>query len=166
VLDDPLVIDEVAAFGLCSGVYGLTMCCGDCLIGRNSAISYMSLRYRFISGLTVHQRKLSIDDIEALALGAWILGTGGGGSPYHRLLNMRELYRTGHEVTLIDPMSLANNALVAVISNMGAPLVGLERLADPAFATKPVRTMERYLGRTFIQLSMRTPWAAPIRKHR
>ncbi|HST95510.1 MAG TPA: DUF917 family protein, partial [Microvirga sp.] len=25
---------------------------------------------------------LSLDDIEALAVGAWILGTGGGGSPY------------------------------------------------------------------------------------
>jgi DUF917 family protein len=97
----------------------------------------------------VYPRKLTIDDIEALALGAWILGTGGGGAPYHRLLNMRELYRDGHEVTLIDPISLADDALVAVLSNMGAPLVGQERLADPAFATKPVRTMECYLGRTF-----------------
>ena len=58
----------------------------------------------------MYPRTLTIDDIEALALGAWILGTGGGGSPYHRLLNMRELYRAGHEVTLIDPMSLANDA--------------------------------------------------------
>ena len=97
----------------------------------------------------MYPRTLTIDDIEALALGAWILGTGGGGSPYHRLLNMRELYRAGNKVTLIDPMSLANDALVAVLSNMGAPLVGQERLSDPAFATKPVRTMERYLGRTF-----------------
>jgi len=26
-------------------------------------------------------RALALDDIEALAVGAWILGTGGGGSP-------------------------------------------------------------------------------------
>jgi hypothetical protein len=94
-------------------------------------------------------RDLGIDDIEALAIGAWILGTGGGGDPYHKLLNMRQLYRRGHAVTLIDPMSLADDALVAVLSNMGAPLVGQERLADPEFAVKPLRTMERYLGRTF-----------------
>lgn len=94
-------------------------------------------------------RELSIDDIEALALGAWILGTGGGGSPYHKLLNMRVLYAKGHSVTLIDPMSLADDAIVAVLSNMGAPLVGQERLADAEFATKPLRTMERYLGRPF-----------------
>lgn len=94
-------------------------------------------------------RKLPIEDIEALALGAWILGTGGGGSPYYNLLNMRELYRSGRNVTLIDPMGLADDALVAVMSNMGAPLVGQERLADAAFALKPIRIMERYLGREF-----------------
>jgi len=103
----------------------------------------MSLQSRSNSGAAVYPRKLTIDDIEALALGAWILGTGGGGTPYHRLLNMRELYRAGHEVTLIDPMSLADDALVAVLSNMGAPLVGQERHADRASATKPVRTRER-----------------------
>lgn len=32
---------------------------------------------------------------------------------------------------------------------MGAPLVGQERLADPAFAARPVRMMEDYLGRRF-----------------
>ena len=94
-------------------------------------------------------RTLELADIEALALGAWILGTGGGGDPYHKLLNMRELYKNGHTVELVDPMSLNDDALVAVLSNMGAPLVGQERLADPAFAIKPVRMMERYLGRAF-----------------
>jgi uncharacterized protein len=34
---------------------------------------------------------ITLDDIEALAVGAWILGTGGGGSPYLGLLNMRRL---------------------------------------------------------------------------
>jgi hypothetical protein len=36
-----------------------------------------------------------LDDIESLAVGAWILGTGGGGNPYLPLLNMRLLYRQG-----------------------------------------------------------------------
>ena len=85
--------------------------------------------------------ELNIDDIEALSLGAWILGTGGGGDPYHKLLNMRELYRLGNRVKLIDPFTLEDDALVAVLSNMGAPLVGQERLADPAFAVKPVRML-------------------------
>ena len=95
------------------------------------------------------RRTLEISDIEALALGAWILGTGGGGDPYHKLLNMRELYKDGHSVDLIDPMSLDDDAVVGVLSNMGAPLVGQERLADPHFAIKPVKMMERYIGRKF-----------------
>ena len=102
-----------------------------------------------INKMPLTGRTLELVDIEALALGAWILGTGGGGDPYHKLLNMRELYKNGHTVELVDPMSLKDDALVAVLSNMGAPLVGQERLADPAFAIKPVRMMERYLGRAF-----------------
>jgi DUF917 family protein len=94
-------------------------------------------------------QKLEIRDIEALAIGTWILGTGGGGNPYHSLLNMRELYKSGHRVNLIQPEELDDEALVGVLSNMGAPLVGEERLADPQFAMKPVLMMEKYLGRPF-----------------
>lgn len=94
-------------------------------------------------------RILTIDDIEALALGAWILGTGGGGSPYQNLLNMRQLYARGHHVVLKDPLSLDDDAMIAVLSSQGAPLVGQERLSNPKMATKPVRALEAYLGRKF-----------------
>ena len=45
-----------------------------------------------------------------LAIGAWILGTGGGGSPYLALLNMRKLYREGVVCSLLDPMDLGDDA--------------------------------------------------------
>jgi hypothetical protein len=89
------------------------------------------------------------EDLQPLATGAWILGAGGGGSPYYSFLNLRQLYRNGRRVTLMDPMALEDDDLVAVVSNMGAPLVGQERLCDPNLAAKPVRAMERYLGRPF-----------------
>ena len=42
-------------------------------------------------------REITIDEIEALAVGAWVLGTGGGGSPEWlsscRLRPSRLLYR-------------------------------------------------------------------------
>ena len=39
---------------------------------------------------------------------------------------------------------------MAVVSNMGAPLVGQERLTDPAHDRRaPSRMMEEYLGRAF-----------------
>jgi DUF917 family protein len=97
----------------------------------------------------VATRAVSADEIESLAIGAWILGTGGGGSPYHGLLNMRILYRQGMVVSLMDPMDLDDDGLVAVVSNMGAPLVGQERLTDPATIARAVRMMEEYLSRRF-----------------
>jgi DUF917 family protein len=94
-------------------------------------------------------RPVSLAEIESLAIGAWILGTGGGGSPYLALLNMRALYREGHVVSLMDPADLADDDLVAIVSNMGAPLVGQERLTDPRTIHAAVRMMEEYLGRRF-----------------
>jgi hypothetical protein len=70
----------------------------------------------------VSLRELSLDDIEALAVGAWVLGTGGGGNPYLPLLNMRQLYRDGHRVQLIDASDLADDDWVGTVANMGAEL--------------------------------------------
>jgi DUF917 family protein len=94
-------------------------------------------------------RELDLDEIEALAVGAWVLGTGGGGSPYLGLLNMRRLYAEGHRVSLMPPEDLADDDLIAVVSNMGAPLVGQERLTDSHNIARAVTLMEEYLGRPF-----------------
>ncbi|EHS48867.1 protein of unknown function DUF917 [Rhizobium sp. PDO1-076] len=89
------------------------------------------------------------ENIEPLATGAWILGTGGGGNPYISTLNLRRLYGEGRRVQLMDPMALADDDMVAVVSNMGAPLVGQERLGDPAHLARAVEVMEDYLGKPF-----------------
>src|SRR5438876_9605743 len=94
-------------------------------------------------------RELAADDIEALAVGAWILGTGGGGSPYHGLLNMRRLYREGIRVALMDAQELQDDDDVAVVSNMGAPLVTQERLTDSRMIARAVEVMQNYLGERF-----------------
>jgi DUF917 family protein len=94
-------------------------------------------------------RPVALDEIESLAIGAWILGTGGGGSPYLALLNLRKLYGAGKVVALMDPADLADDDRVAVVSNMGAPLVGQERLTDPATIARAVRMMEEVTGEPF-----------------
>jgi DUF917 family protein len=100
----------------------------------------------------VKRRQLSLDDIESLAVGAWILGTGGGGNPYLPLLNMRLLYKEGHRVELMDSADLADDDWVGTVANMGAPLVGQERLTDSLTLAKAVTVMERHLGRRFAAL--------------
>ncbi|MGJ5047429.1 DUF917 domain-containing protein [Bradyrhizobium oligotrophicum] len=97
----------------------------------------------------VELKTISLDDIEALAVGAWILGTGGGGSPYLGLLNLRRLYAEGHRVQMMSPLDLADDDWVAVVSNMGAPLVGQERLADSRSIARAVRMQEELNGITF-----------------
>ncbi|MDH5759584.1 MAG: DUF917 domain-containing protein [Gemmatimonadota bacterium] len=94
-------------------------------------------------------REITEDELDPLATGAWILGAGGGGDPHHALLNMKRLYREGVRVKLMSPDDLADDALVAVVSTMGAPLVGEERLTDPRVAALAVDMMEEYLGRPF-----------------
>jgi uncharacterized protein len=94
-------------------------------------------------------RHLTADDIESLAVGAFILGTGGGGSPYLGLLNMRRLYTEGHRVALLSADDLADDDWVAAVSNMGAPLVGQERLADSRTIARAVALMEEHTGLRF-----------------
>lgn len=94
-------------------------------------------------------REITIEDIESLAVGAWVLGTGGGGSPYLGLLNMRELYAQGKRVRLMPPEDLADDDAVAVVSNQGAPLVGQERLTDSRNIARAVQLMEEVTGLRF-----------------
>jgi uncharacterized protein len=95
-------------------------------------------------------REITLDDIESLAVGAWVLGTGGGGSPYLGLLNMRRLYKEeGLRVRLMSPDDLADDDMVAAVSNMGAPLVGQERLTDSRTIARAVALMEEHIGRKF-----------------
>ncbi|WP_313615119.1 DUF917 domain-containing protein [Agrobacterium sp.] len=89
------------------------------------------------------------ENIEPLATGAWILGTGGGGNPYISTLNLRRLYAEGRRVQVMDPMALEDDDMVAVVSKMGAPLVGQERLGDPVHLARAVEVMEDYLGKPF-----------------
>lgn len=95
------------------------------------------------------RRDITEDEIESLAVGAWVLGTGGGGNPYLSLLNMRVLYREGKRVQLIDAEDLADDAYVAVIAGMGAPLVGIERLTDHRVFTRAAVLMEEHTRRKF-----------------
>jgi len=100
----------------------------------------------------VSVREITADDIESLAVGAWILGTGGGGSPYLPLLNMRRLYREGYRVQLMDAADLDDDDLVGTVANMGAPLVGQERLTDSLTLARAVEVMEKHLGHRFAAL--------------
>lgn len=93
-------------------------------------------------------RRLTLEDLEDPATGAWILGTGGGG-PYQALLELKQLHRNGAVFDLVDPLDLDDDALVACVGKMGAPLVIQERLNDGAIIAETITMMEDHLGRGF-----------------
>jgi uncharacterized protein len=64
---------------------------------------------------------LTGEELDFLARGSWILGTGGGGSPYSSYLSLRQHYKDGGKIELLNPHELADDDLVAVFSTMGAP---------------------------------------------
>lgn len=83
-------------------------------------------------------------DLDALAIGTWILGTGGGGDPYFGYLVLKKLYREGKRVHMMDSSQLDDSDMVACVNQMGAPLPAEERLTDPQFVCKAVQMMEEY----------------------
>ena len=59
--------------------------------------------------MTPGARELTPTDLEDLAAGAWILGAGGGGNPYHSLLNLRRKTARGFRPVVISAESLADD---------------------------------------------------------
>lgn len=92
-------------------------------------------------------RYLNESDIEALAVGAAILGTGGGGNPYIGKLRCLRLLREGRRVPLIGIEELADDASVVPIGGIGAPIVGIEKLEEGYEGLRALRALEEFCGR-------------------
>jgi hypothetical protein len=90
---------------------------------------------------------ISEDDLESIAIGAGILGTGGGGNPYLGKLRMREHVRAGRTATVIPLADVADDACVVSVFNMGAPTVGYERLQQGEEELRALRALEEFTGR-------------------
>jgi hypothetical protein len=68
-------------------------------------------------------------DLDWITIGCYILGTGGGGSPYSSMLRMRGILRVGGVIRVVSPDDLKDDALVGCGGGAGSPTVGIERLA-------------------------------------
>ncbi len=96
----------------------------------------------------------SVDDaaLERIAIGAGILGTGGGGNPYLGRLMASRLLAQGAAITVVDPDAVPDDALVVSVGGMGSPTVGIERLQRGDEPLVAMRALERHLGRRFTHL--------------
>lgn len=98
------------------------------------------------SGGTQEHRHLTAGDIELIALGAGVLGSGGGGSTYLGRLLAERAARQGHAVVLTPIEAIARGALVIAVAQIGAPVVLAERLAEGTEAATACAALERHLG--------------------
>lgn len=87
--------------------------------------------------------------IDDMALGAAVLGTGGGGNPYIGRLMAQSAIRANGPVRMIDASELADDALLVAVAMMGAPTVMVEKLPGGNEIVIAFQTLESYLGRKF-----------------
>jgi DUF917 family protein len=92
-------------------------------------------------------RTIEVQDLEAVALGGAVYGTGGGGDPYLGKLLAQNTMRQHGPVRLIDVESLADDALVVSIAGIGAPTVLLEKMPNLEQVLNALAALESALGR-------------------
>jgi Protein of unknown function (DUF917), N-terminal len=76
---------------------------------------------------------ISETDLAWITTGCYILGTGGGGSPYGHMLRLREIMRNGGIIRVISPDDLKDDDLVACGGGKGSPTVSMEKLAGDEY---------------------------------
>lgn len=90
---------------------------------------------------------IEVKDLDAIAVGAALYGTGGGGDPHiGKLLAQRSIREHG-PTKLITLDELNDDDLIISVAMIGAPAVMLERLAETAPLIKALRELEAKLGR-------------------
>ncbi|MGM4913687.1 DUF917 domain-containing protein [Rhizobiales bacterium] len=92
-------------------------------------------------------RTIHAEDLEDIAIGGAILGTGGGGDPYVGKLMAQEAIRKHGPVKLVDVDELPDDALVVPVCMMGAPTVMTEKLPQGDELMNAFRQLEKVLGR-------------------
>lgn len=91
-------------------------------------------------------RILTEADLKPLALGAALLGTGGGGNPYIGMLRTRELMRRGAKIELMPLEALPDDAWVGEVGGIGAPVVGVEKIEEGGECYRAMLGVEEAAG--------------------
>ncbi len=92
-------------------------------------------------------RTLDVRQVEDIALGAAVLGTGGGGDPYiGKLMAVHAIRQYGPvQLATIDEMD--DDDLSVCIAMMGAPTVMLEKMPGGEECVQALRSVQSFLGR-------------------
>ena len=93
-------------------------------------------------------KQVTLDDTMAIAIGAGVLGTGGGGNTYiGRIRLEKELRERQTPVHIISADDVPDDGLVCAVGMMGAPTVGIEKLPTGNEITIGIQALEKHLKR-------------------
>ena len=90
---------------------------------------------------------LTESDIDRIAIGVGILGTGGGGSPYLQMLIAKQLLREGKRIRMIRPADLDPDAQIIGLGGIGAPTVSIEKMEEGFEGVRVLKAIEAHTGR-------------------
>jgi DUF917 family protein len=93
-------------------------------------------------------REITAEQLNDIALGAAVLGTGGGGDPYVGKLMAQQAVRRNGPVRLLDPDELNDDDLVIPSAMMGAPTVMLEKTPRGTEIVTAFEAIQAFLGRS------------------
>jgi uncharacterized protein len=97
--------------------------------------------------------KISSQEIEDIAVGAAVLGTGGGGDPFiGKLLALDAVARYG-PIELIQPEEVRDDGLVVPVAGIGAPTVMVEKISNGEEALKALRILEDKLQKKAVAIT-------------
>jgi DUF917 family protein len=89
---------------------------------------------------------LTHDDIEKIAIGAGILGTGGGGNPYRGMIRAQMQLDLGLKLRIVSLDEMPDDALAVPMGGMGAPTIGLEKIGRGDEGRTAFMEMQNFLG--------------------
>lgn len=92
--------------------------------------------------------EMIFEDVKDFAIGAGILGTGGGGDPYLGRLLLEQAFAEQYQVEILALSELPDDSRVMCLGMMGAPSVMVEKLPNGVEAENCVKAIERYIGRS------------------
>ncbi|MEM1605010.1 MAG: DUF917 domain-containing protein [Fervidicoccaceae archaeon] len=91
--------------------------------------------------------QLRPDDIRDLALGAAVLGTGGGGDPYIGMLMALQALERGKKIEVVSLDHAGDNDLVIPVAGMGTPTVMIEKIPNGREALYALKLLESHYGK-------------------
>ncbi len=93
------------------------------------------------------KRMIGIEEVDDIALGAAVLGTGGGGDPYIGKLMAQEAIRQHGPVELVTIDEVGDDEMSVAIAMMGAPTVMVEKMPGGKECIEAFTAVESFLGK-------------------